>query len=94
MIDTVTSPDRPTRGETRAPRVPTPTYLTSGPQASIDAAMAALSDTVERTLQEDLAQGMLPTVEQMSVSVVTRSTGSLEDYTAVALLLLSYQHLV
>ncbi len=36
--------------------------------------MAALSDTVERTLQEDLAQGMLPTVEQMSVSVVTRST--------------------
>ena len=94
MIDTVTSPDRPTRGETHAPRVPTPTYLTSGPQASIDAAMAALSDTVERTLQEDLAQGMLPTVEQMSVSVVTRSTGSVEDYTAVALLLLSYQHLV
>ncbi|MBE9939254.1 hypothetical protein MT994_02900 [Cellulosimicrobium sp. MI9406] len=97
MIDTVTSPDSPTRRETGAshgPRVPTPTYLTSGPQASIDAAMAALSDTVERTLQEDLAQGMLPTVEQMSVSVVTRSTGSVEDYTAVALLLLSYQHLV
>ena len=97
MIDTVTSPDSPTRRETRAshgPRVPTPTYLTSGPQASIDAAMAALSDTVERTLQEDRAPRRLPTVEQRSVSVVTRSTGSVEDYTAVALLLLSYQHLV
>ncbi len=36
MIDTVTSPDSPTRAS-HGPRVPTPTYLTSGPQASIDA---------------------------------------------------------
>ncbi|KON73172.1 hypothetical protein M768_09515 [Cellulosimicrobium cellulans F16] len=92
MIDTVTAPDRTISREHRGPRVPTPTYLSSGPQNSVDAAMAALSDAVERTLQEDLAQGMVPTVEQMSVSVVVRPVGSAEDFTAVALLLISYAH--
>jgi len=91
MIDTMTSPDRSTTGTRRGPRVPTPTYLSSGPHVSVESAMAALSDAVERTLQEDLAQGMVPTVEQMSLNVVTRATGSTEDFTAVALLLLSYE---
>ncbi|GED10242.1 hypothetical protein [Cellulosimicrobium cellulans] len=92
MIDTVTSPQHLTTSARRASRVPTPTYLSSGPRQTVDEAMAALSDAVERSLQEDLAQGMVPTVEQMSVSVVTRPTSSVEDFTAVALLLLTYEH--
>ena len=74
------------------PQVPTPTYFTSGPRATVDAAMAALSDTLERTLQEDLASGMVPTVEHLAVDVVREGEASGAAFVAVALVLLSYRH--
>jgi hypothetical protein len=72
------------------PRVPTPTFLTSGPQETVDAAMAALSDALERSLQEDLASGMVPTVEQLALDVVTEERQSVVTYIATALLLVSF----
>jgi hypothetical protein len=73
------------------PRVPTPTYFSSGPRPSIDAAMAALSDAMERDLQEDLAHGMLPVVEDMALSVSHEGTGKHTTHTAVCLVLLKYE---
>jgi hypothetical protein len=73
------------------PQVPTPTYLSSGPRPTVDAAMAALSDVLERTLQEDLAQGMVPTVEHLAVDVVTEDRHVGGSHVAVALVLLSFR---
>ena len=96
MIDTAAHETlgRPVRTASDRPRVPTPTYLTSGPMQSVDEAMAALSDALERSLQEDLACGMVPTVEHMTVDVVNDVPGSPKAFTAVALLLISYEHAV
>ncbi|WP_454042156.1 hypothetical protein [Cellulosimicrobium sp. Marseille-Q8652] len=76
---------------TARPQVPTPTYLSSGPRPTVDAAMAALSDALERTLQEDLAQGMVPLVEHLAVDVVTEDRHAGASHVAVALVLLSYR---
>ncbi|WP_265522358.1 hypothetical protein [Oerskovia flava] len=70
---------------------PTPTYFSSGPHATVEQAMAALSDALELALEEDRACGMLPTVEHMSLDVQSEDSSVVLRHTAVALVLISYR---